>query len=88
MTTKNHNQPDPDTAGVFTDINGITLRWGGCSAETVRRTAKREGWTPYRIGGRIVRYRLGEVIAYEVRCARAPLCHKVTPPCRINPAAA
>lgn len=65
---------------------GVTKRWDGCSTETVKRTARREKWRIYRMGGRVVRYRLSDVIAYEERCANQPPSYSITPPKR-KPAA-
>lgn len=78
MSTKNHTKCVTDDS-VFITLAGIADRH--CSSvETVKRTARREGWTPYRMGGRVIRFRLSEVLAYEERCARLALSYPITPP--------
>jgi hypothetical protein len=76
MITSEKNSPQ------FITIRGIAERWNSCSDETVKRAARREGWIPYRINGRIVRYRLSDVLAYEERCAGRPPSYRITPPAR------
>jgi hypothetical protein len=77
--------PQPPNAGqspAYITNEGVAQRWQNCSIETVKRTARREGWTIYRMGGRVVRYLLADVIAYEKRCANAAPSHAIRPPKR------
>jgi hypothetical protein len=87
MTKRQDKQPGGTNDAAFLTNENIAVRWGHCSTETVKRTARREEWTPYRMGGRITRYRREEVEAYEERCARAAPSHSITPP-RRRPATA
>ncbi len=88
MTKHQTTRPGGSDDAAFITLDGIARRHC-CSVETVKRTARREGWTPYRMGGRIVRHLLKEVVAYEQRCANRPPSYAITPPKRhSNPATA
>ena len=82
MSTRNLPQPGGSPDAAYITNEGVTQRWNDCSTETVRRTARREKWRIYRMGGRVCRYRLSEVIAYEERCANRPPSYSITPPKR------
>jgi hypothetical protein len=81
MSRKQTQKGSPESQAYIT-VQGVTRRWDACSTETVRRAARREGWPVYRMGGRVARYRLADVIAYEERCANSGLSYTITPPTR------
>lgn len=81
MTKRTTSKPGGSQDTAFITNEGVSERHV-CSVESVKRAAKREGWTVFRMGGRVVRYLLAEVEAYEKRCARAAPSYRITPPKR------
>ncbi len=67
------------SAAAFFTNEAVAVRWD-CSTETVRRTSRRERWTTYRMGGRVARFLVEEVLAYEARCRQAGPRHETLPP--------